>query len=114
MVDGAIAYPIAYFAPRRPPVQRLTASWARTNFVYTTQLGDHGWRRADVPTGAPGDDTWDFALDRWLAAGKLRWCDPGTDRTKLSEGPPERCAFLSRQGVRAPQTVNAVFPSPVG
>ena len=33
MTDGSRAYPITYFAPRRPPVQTLMAPWPRTNFV---------------------------------------------------------------------------------
>jgi hypothetical protein len=108
MVDGAIAYPVAYFAPRRPPVQTLTASWARTNFVYTTQLGEHAWRAADQPSGAPDDRTWDFELQPWLAAGRLRWCEPGTDRTRLSRAAPEACPFLGRSGARTAQRILAV------
>jgi len=104
LLDGALAYPIAYFAARRPPIQTLTAPWARTNFVYTTQLGEHAWRRADEPTGAPDDDIWDFNLERWLASGHLRWCDPGTDRTKLSPA-LGACPFLGRGGVRTAQAL---------
>src|SRR6478672_4671858 len=77
MMDGAVAYPIAYFAPRRPPIQTLAAAWARTNFVYSTQLGVHAWRRADEPApGAPAGDNWDFDLPPWVASGRVRWCDP--------------------------------------
>jgi hypothetical protein len=100
--DAEMAYPIAYFAPRRPPVQELTATWARTNFVYTTQLGEHAWRAADEPVG-PGDPTWDFELAPWIARGQLRWCDPGSDRTRLSEA--ATCPYLDLPGVRAPQVV---------
>jgi hypothetical protein len=103
--DGTTAYPIAYFAPRRPPVQGLAASWARTSFVYTTQLGEHAWRRAHEPSGAAGDDTWDFALDRWLASRRLRWCGPGTDRTTLSQAAPDRCPFRDVDGPRGPQAI---------
>jgi hypothetical protein len=102
MEDGVRAYPIAYFAPRRPPVQTLTASWARTNFVYTTQLGEHAWREADVPAG-PGDPTWDFELTPWVEGGRIRWCEPGSDRTKLSEG--GRCPYVGLPGTRTPQVV---------
>jgi hypothetical protein len=105
MVDGAVAYPVAYFAPRRPPIQSLTAPWARTNFVYTTQLGEHAWRRADEPTGAPGDDTWDFELGRWADSGQLRWCDPGSDRTSLSSAAPSECPFVGLPGSRAFQVI---------
>jgi hypothetical protein len=102
LVDGAVAYPIAYFAPKRPPAQTLTASWARTNYVYTTQLGEHGWRRAEEPS-SPTDGTWDFDLLPWLTSGELRWCDPGSDRTKLSDASAETCPFLALPGRRVPQ-----------
>jgi hypothetical protein len=81
LADRGRAFPVAYFAPRRPPIQTLGASWARTCFVYTTQLGEHGWRAADGP------DQWDFALERWVAAGRLRWCAPGSGGTALGDGP---------------------------
>ena len=102
MDDGVRAYPISYFAPRRPPVQELTASWARTNFVYTTQLGEHAWRAADVP-GSPDDRTWDFDLAPWQASNRLRWCDPGGERTKLGTSPTN--PYLDLPGLRAPQVI---------
>jgi hypothetical protein len=107
MEDGAKAYPLAYFAPRRPPVQELTASWARTNFVYTTQLGVHAWRRADEPPLGKSPDVWDFALERWLADDKLRWCEPGSDSSRLSAADPASCPFVGLTGVSRPQTVVA-------
>lgn len=107
MEDGARAYPVAYFAPRRPPVQTLTAPWARTNFVYTTQLGEHAWRAADAPKG-PGDPIWDFDLAPWVAGGRLRWCDPGSERTRLSES--GKCPYLALPGTRAPQILRRQAP----
>jgi hypothetical protein len=103
LVDGAVAYPVAYFAARRPPVQRLTASWARTNFVYTTQLGEHGWRASEEPTEA--DPVWDFELRPWLTGGRLSWCEPGSDRTMLGARPPAECPFLDHPGLRRSQVV---------
>jgi hypothetical protein len=79
-VEGGTGYLIAYFAPRRPPAQQLAAGWGRTNFVYTTQLGQHGWRRPDGP------EAWDFALTPWVERGQLRWCAPGSARTSLDAG----------------------------
>ena len=93
-MEGAVAYPIAYFAPRRPPVQALTASWARTNHVYTTQLGVHGWRSAG--------EALDFDLARPLAGGQLRWCAPGS--SQLGEG---ECPYRDLPGVREPQVIAA-------
>jgi hypothetical protein len=102
MADGTTAYPIAYFSPRRPPVQALTASWARTNFSYTTQLGVHAWRRATEPALGQPRDTWDYNLEPWLTAGKLRWCDPEGDRTTLSNAAPSACPFVGLPSVTFP------------
>jgi hypothetical protein len=104
MEHGVRAYPIAYFAPRRPPVQELTAGWARTNFVYTTQLGEHAWRAAEVPA-RPDDGTWSFDLQPWIDGGQLRWCPPAGDRTRLAEGAP--CPYVGLPGPRTPQALRA-------
>jgi hypothetical protein len=79
---------IAYFAERRPMPELLTADWPRRNFVYTTQRGTQGWR--------PAREVRDFELLPWLQAGKLRWCEPGSDNTKLAPASPERFPFLER------------------
>jgi hypothetical protein len=92
-MEGGVAYPIAYFAPKRPPAQSLTASWARTNHVYTTQLGVHGWRGA-------GEEL-DFDLARWL--GRLRWCAPGS----IALGEVDPCPYLDLPGERAPRVISA-------
>ncbi len=97
MKNGYIAYPIAYFAKRRPPQQELTAGWVRTNYVYTTQLGEHGWR---IP-----NDLWDFDLRPWLQQGKIRWCPPGSDNAVLSTDSPEQCPYLDLLGERQRQVV---------
>jgi hypothetical protein len=93
-IEGGTAYPIAYFAPRRPPVQQLAAGWGRTNLVYTTQLGEHGWRAAE------GAEAWDFALAPWVQSGQLRWCVPGGERTGLAEG---ACPYLELPGTHEAQ-----------
>jgi hypothetical protein len=93
-LEGGLAHAIAYFAPRRPPVQALTAGWARTNHVYTTQLGVHGWRAAS--------EALDFDLARWVAGERLRWCAPGT--TQIAGG---ECPYLDLPGARAPQVISA-------
>jgi hypothetical protein len=106
MADGTKAYPIAYFAPRRPPIQTLTASWARRNFVYKTQLGVQAWRRADEPpTGLP-PDAWDFELASWITEGKLRWCEPGSDRSRLA-ATSTTCPFVGLSGVKDAQLIVA-------
>ena len=78
MDDGYDAYPIAYFAERRPPPQDLTASWVRTDYLYTTQLGEVAWR---IP-----NDPWDFELAPWLASGKLRWTEGEGPSMRLVSG----------------------------
>jgi hypothetical protein len=101
---GARAYPVAYFAPRRPPVQLLAAPWPRTRFVYKTQLGVQAWRRADEPPAGLPADTRDFDLAPWIARGQLRWCAPGSDCSQLAT---TSCPFVDLAGVRHPQLVVA-------
>jgi hypothetical protein len=87
---------------------RSDASPARTNVVYTTQLGAHAWRRADEPAFANGPaDVWDFAIEPRLAQAKVRWCDRGNDGSALTEGAPATCPFVGLPGVRQPQVVRA-------
>lgn len=81
MADGAIVHPIAYFAPRRPPVQQLTAHWPRSVFLYTTALGQHRWRFDDRAE--------DFALAPWTSRGRVRWCDPESNNERLATAAPE-------------------------
>jgi len=108
MTDGAAAYPIAYFATRRPPVQTLVAPWARTNFVYSTQLGAHAWRHATDPaSGEPEPDRWDFDLSPWVARGKVRWCAPGSDRSTLTAASASACPFANLPGTRQRQIILA-------
>lgn len=97
MECGYTAYPIAYFAEKRPPVQRLTGDWPRTNFTYVSQLGLGGWR---VP-----NDEWDFDLMPYLESGKLRWCPPGSDCAFLATELPEECPFLNLAGERKARVV---------
>lgn len=109
LADGARAYPIAYFAPRRPPIQLLTASWPRTNFVYQTQLGVQAWRRAEEPPPGLPPDTRDFDLEPWIARGQLRWCAPGSDRSRLAT--TGACPFVDLPGTHDPQVIGAA-PAP--
>jgi hypothetical protein len=92
MANGYRAYPVAYFAAQRPPPQELTAGWARTNYVYTTQLSQDGWR---IP-----NDPWDFDLLPWLRQGKIRWCPVGSENSVLSTALPETCPYLELPGER--------------
>jgi hypothetical protein len=90
MANGYLAYPIAYFAERKPPPQDLTCGWPRTNYVYQTQLGEVRWR---IP-----NDPWDFDLRPWLEKGKLRWCMSDTQTFVLSSDPAGTCPFVDLPG----------------
>lgn len=92
MDPGYTAYPIAYFAPRRPPAQELTAGWRRTVYSWVSQLGDSDFRIEN--------DAWDFELRPWLEQGKLRWCVPGPDGPLLSDAPAAACPYLDLPGKR--------------
>jgi len=92
MECGYAAYPIAYFAERRPPVAELTADWPRDTYSYETETGELGWTTPNDP--------WDFDLRPWLQAGKIRWCDPDSDRTSLSDAPPDQCPYVDLPGLR--------------
>ncbi len=87
---GYTAYPIAYFADKRPPVDSLTAEWRNTIYTYKTQLGEEGWIYAN--------DVWDFDLLPWLKKRKLFWCEPGSDNTRISEADPRSCPYLDLPG----------------
>lgn len=86
MTAGNSAVAVAYFAPRRPPAQDLAANWPRSVYLYTTALGQHRWRLDDAER--------DFDLRPWLARGKLRWCEPGSNNERLSFDPPDRCPYI--------------------
>lgn len=91
MADGARAFPISYFAEKRPPPRKWAASWRRRYYSYVGQLGETGWRT--------DDESWDFDLLPWLEAGRLRWCSP-RDEPVLSQEPAERCPYLDLPGQR--------------
>jgi hypothetical protein len=98
MANGYVAYPLAYFARRRPPVQELAADWPGTEYLFTTAAGEQGWRE--------DNDPWDFDLRPWLAAGKVRWCEPGSGNERLAEAPPDACPYLDLEGRRAPLEIS--------
>ena len=89
---GYTAYTIAYFVEERLAPRDLTAGWARSNYVYTAQLGESSWRIAN--------DEWDFDLRPWLFSGKMRWCPQKGDNSTLSTDSPEHCPYLDLPGER--------------
>jgi hypothetical protein len=92
MDPGYTAYPLAYFARRRPPTSELTSVWARPTFEYKNAAGEGGWNYANDP--------WEFDLMPWAARGRLRWLKAGSGNAELSDDPPERCPYLLLTGVR--------------
>jgi hypothetical protein len=92
MENGYVAYPVAYFAERRPPPQELTATWGRTLYLYETQLGETSWRVAS--------EVRDFELDPWLTSGKLLWTSGNGDAMRLKQGTD--CPHAGLRGERRP------------
>lgn len=90
MDNGYLAYPIAYFAEKRPPGEQLVAGWRNAHHTWRSQLGVYGERVEN--------DKWDFDLGPWLQQGKIRWTAPGSDRTVLADGAWESCPFLDLKG----------------
>jgi len=90
MENGYLAYPIAYFAKRRPPGEQLVAGWRGTEHWWNEQLGGAHYRIEN--------DKWDFDLRPWLRQGKVLWTTPGSDRSALSNEPWDRCPYLDLPG----------------
>ncbi len=99
VLPGFAAFPIAYFAKRRPPVQDLTANWPDKTFTWVTALGEKGW---NFP-----NDPWDFDLLKWINQDRLKWCAPGSGNERLASGSPQSCPYLKVQGKRTPQVVDS-------
>jgi len=102
MHNGCRSYPLAYFAARRPPPERLTAGWARSEFVYTTQLGLHRWRISE--------ELWDLDLGSWIRRKKVLWCPPDSANDRLSDAPPEECPFVDLPGTGRPMVLHSQGP----
>jgi hypothetical protein len=90
MENGYLAYPIAYFAERRPPGEQLVAGWRHRHHEWRDQLGKYGSRYEN--------DKWDFDLRPWLQQNKVLWTPPGSDRTVLSNEPWDHCPYLDVPG----------------
>jgi hypothetical protein len=90
MKNGYLAYPIGYFAEKRPPGEELVAGWRHRHHEWRDQLGTYGSRYEN--------DKWDFNLRPWLQQGKIRWTPPGSDRNLLSNEPWDRCPYLDLPG----------------
>ncbi len=96
MNNGYIAYPIAYFAKKRPPARDLAAEWRNTTgtYWYKNEKGEGEWREETDP--------WDFNLRPWIERGKVGWCPPDSGNTFISTEPPEKCPYLDLPGRKKP------------
>ncbi len=99
MQPGYRAYPLVYFAEKRPPAQTLTADWCRKLFRYRKADGQEGW---DLP-----NDPWDFDLGPYLGDGRIWWSRPGSDNAAVTrqgacpfENLPGRREGVAVQGTR--------------
>lgn len=92
MENGYTAFPIAYFAKKRPPDEKLTAGWARKMHVYKTQMGEDGWRYPYYK--------WDFDLTPWIMKGNVLWCAPDSDNRTLITDAAARYPYLNMSGLQ--------------
>lgn len=106
MTDGYTAYPLAYFASRRPPLEQLTAGWARSMHTWRKTTGEGGW---DLP-----NDPWDFELHPWLARGKVRWCEPDSGNQRLSTAAADQCPYLNLPGERQDRSIRRDVATLIG
>lgn len=97
MENGYQAFPVGYFAAQRPPPQELTAGWARTQHLYSTQLGEVRWRMAN--------ELYDFDLEPWFRSGKLRWATSESLLLMNVSANPKDCPYLDLPGERRPTVV---------
>jgi hypothetical protein len=95
MAPGHTAYPLAYFAPKRPPGSDLTSTWARPTFEYRNAAGEGGWDYASDP--------WDFELLPWLKQGRVWWTASNSNNATLHGSPAQpsdQCPYLNLPGER--------------
>jgi len=86
-------YPIIYFGSPRPLLSEGSLGWARTEY----HDEDGKWRVIF--------DVQDYELDKWIAAGKVCWLDPGASDHPLVCGTPEEYPFRNAQGRRRPYKI---------
>ncbi|GAB4319005.1 MAG: hypothetical protein Kow0074_08550 [Candidatus Zixiibacteriota bacterium] len=86
MLNGFLAYPIAYFAADGPLDSTLTQPWT----VKTMDTPGGGWRM--------DTSEWDFDLMPWVEREKLKWIDPGSEDMAISTTPPRGFPFANTPG----------------
>jgi hypothetical protein len=85
-------YPIVYFGDPRPPLSQGSPGWARTEFHDERGMWNIIY------------DVQDYALDKWIAAGKLCWLDPHAPHPLVC-GPSEAYPFHGLSGLQVPYVI---------
>jgi hypothetical protein len=92
---GDVAFPVSYYSPEDIPPQKLHQFWLEQDYWFELD-GKSGWLIANDP--------WDFDLEPWIAAGKLRWIGPDDDQGQvLGVESGVVCPYLGLAGDRLPQ-----------
>ena len=89
-------------------VYALDAATGRVRWKLVTIL--QAWRRADEPPPGLPPDIRDFDLAPWIARGQVRWCAPGSDRSRLAT--TGACPYVDLPGVRHAQLIPAATSVP--
>jgi hypothetical protein len=96
---GDIAYPISYYSTEEIPERKLHQFWLQQALWFELD-GASAWLIANDP--------WDFDLQPWISANKLRWIQPGDESGRVvgpESGLP--CPYVGLSGARAPQQLVA-------
>lgn len=99
LTTGDTAYPIAYFSQEKISPRSLHQSWLRQEHWFPLEDGKEAWFIAN--------DVWDFDLQPWIDAGKLRWIRAGdAGGLVIGKDSGETCPYLNLPGDRFPQALS--------
>jgi len=94
---GDAAYPVSYYSPEDIPPRKLHQFWLQQDLWFDLD-GKSAWLIAN--------DRWDFDLEPWIAAGKLRWIAPGDVTGQvLGVESGTACPYVALPGDRLPQNL---------
>lgn len=95
---GDLAYPIAYFSEEDIPTASLHQPWLRQEHWFKNDKGQAVW--------SIHNDIWDFDLEPYITAGKLKWIQPGDPEYSLHDkNSGISCPYVDLPGERLPQTL---------
>lgn len=96
---GDVAYPIGYFSETEIPAHLLHQFWLKQELWFDNSTGSKSWMTAN--------DTWDFDLAPYVAAGKVRWIRPGdTGAEVVGSESGEACPYVGLPGQHRPQVLS--------